>query len=230
MSWASEVLADSPVAWFRLGEARGTSATDAVGGAAGTYVGGVTLGQPSLLAGDPSDTCADFNGSTGLVEIADRAELDFGDVFTLECWFQLDTGGANRTLFGKGMNAPVWRLTSGNQLRIRKNGVADVATTTTTLSTGTTYHAVVTKSGPTTRLYVDAVDVTGTVTDSTCTNNTTAAQIGAANSSDFFDGRIDEFAIYSTALSSARVLAHYQAGVTAPVATRPHRMLLLGVG
>ena len=45
-AYATQVLADSPVSYWRLGETSGTTASDAAGSNAGSYAGGVTLGQP----------------------------------------------------------------------------------------------------------------------------------------------------------------------------------------
>ncbi|MBI4660349.1 MAG: hypothetical protein HY735_16050 [Verrucomicrobia bacterium] len=44
---------------------------------------------------------------------------------------------------------------------------------------------------------------------------TSSPLISAANEMFFFDGWIDEVALYNTALSEARIKAHYQAGITA---------------
>ena len=61
-SYREAVLATSPVAYWRLGEASGTVARDEMGLHHGTYVGGPTLGVPRLLAGDP-DTAVTFPGA-----------------------------------------------------------------------------------------------------------------------------------------------------------------------
>jgi hypothetical protein len=54
------VLGLSPIAYWRLGEASGTSAADASGnGHTGTYVGSPTLGVAGLLTGD-ADTAVTF--------------------------------------------------------------------------------------------------------------------------------------------------------------------------
>ncbi len=60
MAYADVVLADSPLAYYRLGESSGTTMTDSSGnGRHGTYVGSPTLGAAGLV---PGDTCADFDG------------------------------------------------------------------------------------------------------------------------------------------------------------------------
>src|SRR4051812_1334419 len=52
--YSSAVLALSPIAYYRLGESSGTTAADSSGnGLNGTYNGGVTLGQPGGIFGDP---------------------------------------------------------------------------------------------------------------------------------------------------------------------------------
>lgn len=64
-SYASEALADDPLAYWRLGEASGTSMLDSSGnGFDGAYVGGTpTLGVPGLV--EDSDTAATFTGPSG---------------------------------------------------------------------------------------------------------------------------------------------------------------------
>src|SRR5207249_1472520 len=48
-AYRREVLADSPRAYYRLGETTGTVAADEVGPNPGTYVNGVALGQSGAL-------------------------------------------------------------------------------------------------------------------------------------------------------------------------------------
>ena len=50
--YSASVLADAPAAYWRLGEASGTSAADASGnGRAGSYLNTPTLGRPGALSG-----------------------------------------------------------------------------------------------------------------------------------------------------------------------------------
>jgi hypothetical protein len=74
-------------------------------------------------------------------------------------------------------------------------------------------HVVVTKSGATVKLYINAVDSTGAVVNATLADTTSALNIGrdVAFPAQYFNGRIDEVAVYPTALSAARVAAHYAA-------------------
>ena len=65
--YGSAVMQDQPLAYWRLGESSGTLAADFSGNTRdGNYNGGVTLGQPGAVSGDP-DTASLFNGSSGYV-------------------------------------------------------------------------------------------------------------------------------------------------------------------
>ncbi len=211
-SYYDEVLADAPAAWFRLSERSGTVAADAVGGAAGTYVGSVSLDQSGLVPADRTGS-ARFNGS-GYVRVADRAALDLGDTFTLEAWVNFASTDL-RAIVDKGAGAYILRTTETSRVLLRQNSTGDVVTSSVALVPNRTHHVVATKAGTTTRLYVDAVDVTGTVTNQTLGNNSHELNIGAADAGDinFVDGFVDDVALYPTALSAARVKAHYDAGL-----------------
>jgi hypothetical protein len=65
------------------------------------------------------------------------------------------------------------------------------------------------------RLYVDGqLKVTETQTGDFTLHPSQRARIGwdDDNISEYFSGTLDEISVYNTALSSARVLAHYNAG------------------
>ncbi len=207
---------------MRLGDASG-GCVDAVGGAAGTYTNAPTLGAAGLIASDPTNTSVNFDGTNDHVSFADRAAFDRGDVFTLEAWIYMDAIGRFNGIMDKGSGAYVFRVGTDNRLLLRRNSVQDIVKSTITLAANTLYHVVATKNGATVKLYVNGVDVTGTVTNSTMVNTSIAFNIAAADagSTDFFDGRIDEVAVYPTALSAARVLAHYQAGLVTPIVVTP---------
>src|SRR5690242_13514517 len=75
-AFAQDVLADNPVGYWRFGESSGPAAADSSPHAnAGTYHGGITLGQQlrPLLGGD---TAALFDGATGIVTITNTPELN----------------------------------------------------------------------------------------------------------------------------------------------------------
>jgi hypothetical protein len=97
---------------------------------------------------------------------------------------------------------------------LAKDNIGTIASSTVTV-TGTAWrHLVVTKSGTTaSKLYIDGIDRTGTVTNQTLVNTTSALILGAKNgTSEFLAATIDEFAVYNAALPVATVLDHHKAG------------------
>src|SRR5439155_10788221 len=58
------------------------------------------------------------------------------------------------------------------------------------------------------KLYLDGIDVTGAVTNQTMGDNTLPLAIGQSSSTAFFNGTIDEVALYNVALTPAQVANH----------------------
>ena len=210
-TYADEVIADAPVGYWRMGEAAGTWLVDGSGhGRWGTYTGsGVTYGATGAVTGD---TAVTLDGSAGYASVADAAYLDVGDTFTLEVWAKRAGAGAFfEVLTVKGANAFVLYV-NNDRVVLGQSGVGNIVTSTTTITDTNWHHVVATKTGATSKLYVDGADVTGTVTNLTCANTATALLIGAnVDLGNTFHGSLDEFALYSTALSATRVTAHYAA-------------------
>jgi hypothetical protein len=199
--------------YWRLGEPSGTIARDMVGLNDGTYVANPTKGVTGALVGD-SDTAVTFNGTTQCVTIPDANALDLGDIFSLEAWVTPGTAGVDRQIVSKGSNSYSLRLgTATNSLQLVKEAVSLIVTSTIVVGAGW-HHVVATKFGATVKLYIDGVDVTGTVTNATMADTATLLGIGASVSgtADFFNGSIDEVAIYCRALSAGEVADHAAAG------------------
>src|SRR5205085_1512905 len=71
--YATRILSTAGLAaYWRLGEASGTIATDSAGTLTGTYEPAVALGAPGALSGD-ADTAAHFDG--GRVALGERTDL-----------------------------------------------------------------------------------------------------------------------------------------------------------
>ena len=73
--YRDEILADQPIAYWRLGESSGTTAFDQAGPTNGSYQNGVTLGQSgALITG--SDSAAAFDGVDDQVTVPHSASLN----------------------------------------------------------------------------------------------------------------------------------------------------------
>lgn len=216
MAYRDEVLADGPKLYWRLGETSGTTAADETANAlSGTYDGTPRLGVAGGLAGD-ANTAVEFHraDATDSITRADSAALDTGDVFSVECIFKRAAhSGVNESLFSKGSGSYVVRINTSGGILLRKFGTADIVTSTINITDTDYHHLIVTKSGATSKIWIDGVDRTGTVTDATLVNTTVTFQAARNQSSipEYYGGVLDEVALYGVALSQARIQAHYSA-------------------
>jgi len=208
-TYPAEVMADNPVGYWRLEEASGGFEDSSGNGNHGSPNGGITYGT----AGEVGNAVT-LNGTTGYINVPDANSLDVGDVFTLECWLKPVITGVFSELFDKGANAFQVRFTATGGIRLLQAPVTSIVVSTTVVpADGLWHHIVVTKNGATVHQYIDAVDVTGAVANQTLVSNAVQLTFGAKfdGSADFYQGGLDEVAIYATALSQARVTAHYLA-------------------
>ena len=215
-SYATTVLADNPIGYWRLGESSGTTAADGSGhGLNGSYVGGVTLGQPGALMHD-TDTAVAFNGSSGACTVSDNSALRLNGTFTIEFWAK-EKAFANSWpgLVVKGASGTangflIWYSSNGT-LHFKRNNV-DVATPAGAIVT-TAWHAYdVTYDGSTLRWYVDGTQVASRAVAFPANAGTDPLQFGRGDQ--FGNEAMDEVAVYATTLSPSRITAHYSAATT----------------
>jgi RHS repeat-associated protein len=220
--YASTILSDAPVAYWRLGEAAGTSATDATGnGISGTYAGGFTLAQPGGIAGDPDPAVA-LNGGSGLVDVKPFPALKPGSAVTVEAWIN-PTGVPGGAIFASPEQAAGggYLLNFVNAGHVRMNiapttGSWTAADSITVPPAGKWTYVAGSWDGANIRIYVNGV-VEATQPAATMVYGATSTdpQIGRYNGASF-GGTIDEVAVYSRALTAAQIMAHWSAGGWAP--------------
>jgi len=216
--YRKQVLADEPLAYWRLGETSGTSAADATGsGNSGTYTGGVTLGALGALAGD-SDTASSFDGVNDQVTVPHNAALNLNGSFSIEFW-------AKQTSFTNSFPGIINKGTSANAngylifanstgtLGFKRNNVT-VSTTAGALTTSYK-HFVVIHDGTYVVWYVNGVFNNYGVVTYPANNTTAGLSLGLGDAGQYAHDVLDELAIYQTALSDTRITAHYGAGLTA---------------
>jgi hypothetical protein len=209
------------VSYWRLGESStGAGACDSYGANAGTYQGGVALGQVGALNGDP-DTAAKLDGSGGSVSVPHTASLDVGDNFTVEAWVKRNTvSTANyQAIVSQGANAWMLAWYSSNRLVLRQASVGDLVYSTRGITDTSWHYVAATKSGSSVHLYIDGADVTGTVSNKTMANNTVPLSIGQSNGGSYLNGTADEVALYRGALPASTIQSHYNTGGVAPSPT-----------
>ena len=224
-TYRETVLTDSPSAYWRLGESGGTTATSETSADSGTYINGVLLGQPGAIAGDPNNA-AGFDGVNDRVSVPSSANLNDTGSLSLETWARPSRLPASTATLMRKEGQYLVRLTAAGAVTVRLyvgSGYKEL-TTPGIVTAGTWNHVVATWDGATMRIYVNGSErasapVVG-VRPTTANALFLASSLGT---SDFFNGTLDETAIYRGALSAARVRDHWtRAGLpdtTAPTVT-----------
>jgi len=234
-AYVGTVLADHPVAYYRLDETSGSVAHDYAGGHDGAYYDAI-LDQPGFVPSqiDP-DPAAGFSGATGsyVGNIAADNSVSFAGTtnFTIEAWTK---GVANQingaAIVAKGAG-DVGNVYPQEQFALRVN-VADYSflvrspaqstangyeAVGTTGPDGSWHHLVGVWDGSAVNLYVDGALQTTVGGPSTVRASTVPISIGAERSGNApsydlaYNGDIDEVAIYNYALTANQVQAHYAA-------------------
>jgi hypothetical protein len=221
--------------YWRLGEANGAVAVDSAGSNNGTYVfgNGLQLGQPGALTGD-TDTAARFYGTTGKVSVP--ALGTFGD-FTIEGWTHLEKNTVvNNTLFGNvgtvrllvrpgsGWYTPTVAYASvwlnGMEYSLQPNAAA--ANPQYTGNYDYWVHWALVRQKNTLTLYRDGLQIGQRADLPADAPATLTGAIGTqANGNYALNGRVDEVAIYATALGAAALTNHYIAGVDGFLSAAP---------
>ncbi len=235
-TYPAAVLADAPIAYWRLDEpslmpAGVATNVGSLGVAAnGTYLGGVTFGNagprpPQFVGFDSNNVAASLNGTSGYVGTA-LPLLNARNTFTLEGWLWRGGTQPNRTgLFGQNdlvefgyssdQNLHCWIDTAGNALNVANP-----------FPNNEWHHLAVVGDGTNVTLYADGqVGATANLpAPAGYGSSGYNFNIGGGGIFDaagnFFNGRLDEVAVFDKALTAHQIQAHYFAAVaTAPSLT-----------
>lgn len=213
-SYSTTVLADSPRWYLRLGELSGTVAQDATANNLdGVYVASPTLGAAGLVSG--GNKAVYFDGLDDCVRVPDTTHPT---AYTLEAIVKpTGTGEQNivwRTSDEVSTHSHRLCITGGVFRHTTYDGTTRNVTGTTAVVPGTTYHVVGTAvNGGAVRLYVNGVEEGTPFTPlGTLWAGGDRWMIGKqVAATGWFNGTIDEAALYSSVLTDAQILAHAQA-------------------
>ena len=207
------VAADAPTRRFRMDESNKSYNLFMPSWAHGTYTAVSSAG--ALVNGHPNDRSAVFVGASyATVDIPVAATA-----FSIEMWLEPDSSPGGQYVAGR------WEGTGNYSWFIYRDSTAISITmyfagdkalfSSVPMVLNTRNHLVCTYDGANIRIYVNGV-LGGTLAQ---TGNATAggtSRLGRINiNPTMFTGKMDEVASYSTVLSPARILAHYNAGVQA---------------
>ncbi|MGC3956970.1 MAG: GH92 family glycosyl hydrolase [Verrucomicrobiota bacterium] len=223
-TFAAAVVTNNPLAYWPLTETNGAVAYDLVGGYNGSYVGGVTLGQPGVaLAGFvPPRYAALFDGTSGYVAIP-NGPFNLTNAISTIAWVKVPTISHFSGIMGHTDSS--WRMSiNGSGQPGGSDGGSDVTSPTSIL--GSSWHLVVyTYTGVPNvanngALYVDgALKAQGTVPQPNGSNSD--VWIGGSpdyGTSRLLAGSIAHAAVFTNALTAAQVLTLYKASTNPPPA------------
>lgn len=227
-TYSATILSDSPVAYWRFDEPSGSAvALDSSGhNLTRTLYNGVALGIPGAVQG--GDTAAGFDGTndyaSGSVVTTQLSNI------TLEAWvYWRGTSGNPLIIYNgySGSNGYGLMISGGsgptcgtaNQLYVIEGGVTCdasgsggvipsyqwtyVAATRTTGGTWTVYVNGVAKNSRSSSPAPKAITMGGT---------SIGKEYQGVGGASWYSGFIDDVAVYNTALTPARIQAHYNAG------------------
>mgnify|MGYP001546853258 CR=1 FL=1 len=225
--YITDVVQDSPNAFWPLNESSGTIANDYSGnGKNGTITNGVTLGvdgprPPAYQGFNAASTAYQFDGGSGYIDCGTAPSLSGTTDFTLEAWINT-TATANGVIIQQrsatGYNGEYqFQVTAAGNLNfmIYGGGSQYSFTTTRTVNDGQWHYVAAERSGANGYIYIDgtlAASANGTPAP---LDPTIQTYIGndQRDSVSYFSGSISDLAIYGRALSVHDITLHAYNGL-----------------
>ena len=224
MAYADAVLADSPLGYWKLDEASGTTCADSSGNGRDLIYGGTPSFRnsgPPIVGG--VSYAVGLDGVNGEGATAGYASWMLPTSFSLECWVRSTASAGYPAIFGVANG----RADSGQFVLYIRSGTikatftntfaaSSEVTTGSGMTDGNWRHVVVTHDSVSGSfiLYINGSSVASNSRTGTPQSVSQPISIGGCGStvdSNWFSGDIAHCAYYGAALSPARVLAHYEA-------------------
>lgn len=221
-AYGQAVVGDVPDTFWRLSSFGSTMVDESGNGRTGNVSGAVTGGQVGAIADNPA---ASFS-TNGLV--VEQYGWNAPRAYTEELWFKTTTttggkliGFGNATTgLSNSYDRHVWMLNTGKIVYGTNAGTQVNLTSAKSYNDGQWHHLVASQSSAGMRLWIDTALV-GSNTNSVSQDYNGYFRIGgdrvwSGSKDQYFNGAIDEVAIYPRALSEDSVRAHYAAAGRSP--------------
>jgi len=222
---------DAPVAYWNFDEAGGPTAYDSSGnpndgtlnaGATGSNTTASHMWTPAGKFGG----CLEFDGTDDYVTIPSVTAWDWATAnYTIEMWVynteNKESTGQGPLHIGKmEHDSPSQYWSFGTEVNgvvefYYWNGAQQRVTGTTVVPLNTWTHLTMTLSGTTISLFIDGVIEKEGIVSGTPGTDGSMPLIFGANNNHYFNGSIDEVAIYNRALSTDEIKMAYNAGAAA---------------
>lgn len=225
-TYAQAVLADNPSNYWRMGEASGAALTDAAGWMDATTAGAVTRGITGAVVGD-ANKAVRFNGTSSQTSYSNTVQ-QAPDTFSAEAWFRTNSSASAGKIIGFGSSKSGGSGSYDRHVYMRGDGklvfgvFANEARTVVTngsFNDNTWHHVVATFGDGGQRLMVDGKLVAQNRGSTNASSYVGYWRVGGDNlngwpnrpGSDYFNGEIDEVAIYHKELSVEQANNHFVA-------------------
>ena len=214
-TYQGAVLADGPVAFYRLADPSGTVMADSSGkDADGSYSAHVTLNQLPALLSDPAPS-AMFSTCCAVANASPSLPLG-GSARTLEAWFETTSTEADQIVASYGTYSPneAFVVTSSPQAISVDVGQGAVNfDTPRAVDDGSWHFVAVTVSGTTVSVYLDGKSIGTTALTTALDTSSGAFSVGDAEGvpAQVFAGQLADVAVFPTALAAADLTAQFDA-------------------
>jgi hypothetical protein len=224
---AAPVCPPGMISYWKLDETTGSAYSDYYNSNDGSGSSPAPAPATGLIGG-----AQDFNGTNNYITVADHPSLDWASdaSFTIEVWAKFtNVNSWNKVMIGRddgGGGQPHWWL-GAQQLTgyalfnlLDTNGAGDFLIDTKAINDNDWHQLVAVRDENVdmNRLYVDGVKVDSVFFDYTAGfEAATTLGIGYmaynSNPNYFYDGLLDDIALYNRALSDGEIRAHHAAGL-----------------
>jgi hypothetical protein len=212
MTYNSIVLADSPQHYLTFDQT-GTLTDTGARAATLTVTGGVTQ-----VTSPMSGKAETFNGTSQTIAINSPLDFSANTAWSFEAWFKTATTTGTLEIIRRDGNGKAYLLrVKDSNVEWYCNTAPGFVTSGKNYADGIWHHVVGTYSSGTMKLYIDGVQygTTQTGTNGTQASAGTPIYIGSSGGTgEYFNGTLDEVAIYNVALTQTQVTAHYNGAVT----------------
>ena len=193
-------------------------------------IGGGIIASPTAPPAFSNTYSVDFDGTNDYVDLGTSSSLNPSSSLTLSTWIYLNGSGTGSlpTIYSSskdsaGSAGGIALAYTASKIRFYLDTTGSsgwvYAETDSSPNTGQWYHVLGTWNGSTVTLYVNGSAQTTTASASTIGYNTDFPATIGRYSSNYFQGLVDEVALFNTALSSSDITAIYNSGVPADISS-----------
>ena len=207
-------MSDAPLVYYSLDESDGTVALDSVQGLNGTYGGGPLLGNEGAFV-NGLGTSADFDGSNDSLYVGNNSVLNTGSFVSVEAWVKPESSMVQyATVVNKTSNT---NWTDGYGMSQYSSGKINFFVNQWksyqvegTLPADQWSHVVGTYDGSELKLYINGELVESLAYVGSINQLSSQLRVGHAIGNRYYwNGGIDDVAIYDYALSEQTIQEHY---------------------